>query len=404
MNAFIVPQPIMEHDRVNEILGADWLTQQVEAARNAIKKKVVLHPARMSPAFGWVNHPLVSEAKDGAPESRTPSLDSLEMDLADLGDIKLPSNISDRLKDDHDCSKVAYELRIAAGFARLGYQVTWLTLHNQPHPEFTVSSNDSNLMSVECKKRDESDGYEQDGAVFWKYIQYSLRVKMKNASLNYWVKITGRDFNLEDIDSLVTEIISVIQANEHGQFDSNTGRYHIEYTKLADVGESIPMEVVNMFPRGVFGINAGTQKPDQKIFGPLKNPKLLRLEVIDDLEHRVKGILRNLKTAAHQVIKGLPNLVYLDVNIPEYEKEVEEFGNYLEAARVELAQRHRQISAVVITNIYPALTRNNYLGLRIRTELIEHPNPLVKLPKGLVFPGDDFGTQWLPGIPSVQVS
>ncbi len=402
MDAFVVPQTILKHDRVNEILGADWLTQQVEAIRKATKQKAVLHPSRMSPAFGWTNHPLVSEAKKGE-GSLTPLLDSLEMDLTDMGDTKLPSNIRDRLKDDHDCSKTAYELRIAAGFSRLGYQITWLTPQSQPHPEFTASSTDSNSISVECKKRDKSDGYEQGGEVFWRHLQYSLRVKMEEASLNYWVKITGRDFNLEDIDSLVAEIISVIQSNEYGQFDSSTGHYHTDYTKLSDAGESIPEEIVNMFPRGVIGIDKYTiLKRNNKTM--LKNPKLLRLEITDDPEHRVKGILRNLKTAARQVIEGLPNLVYLDVNIPEYEKEKEEFINYVEAVRLELTQRHRKISAVVITNIYPALTVNDYLGWRIRTELIEHPNPLVKFPKGSVFPGDDFGTQWLPGIPSVQVS
>lgn len=403
MDNFIVPPGITTHKIVHEILGGNWLEQQVEAIRIATRKKASLHPARMSPAFGWGGHPLISEAKKGTSDPRMPLIDSLEMDLMDLAGTKLPSNLGERLKNDHDCSKVAYELRIAAGFCRLGHPIIWISPSNQPRPEFTVFLPDSSLLSVECKKRDKSDGYEQDGAKFWKHLQYGLRVKMEKTSLNYWVKVTGRDFHLEDIDTLVSEIISSLQSNEYGQFESKTEHYHVDYTKLADLGKNISMNIVNMFPRGVFGINMGKQKRNQIMVGPVTDPKLLRLEVIDDPEHRVKGILRNLKIAARQVIKGIPNLVYLDINIPDYNKEQEEFGNFVEAVKLELAQKHRQISAVVLTNIYPSLSLNEYLGWRIRTVLIEHLNPLAKLPRGLKFPGDDIGTQWLPGKPSVRV-
>lgn len=403
MDDFIIPPNVTNHSKIGEVLGKNWLKCQVDKAIAATKRKQTLHPATMSPAFGWITHPLVSEAKKDSQDEKTPLLDSLEIDLTDLAGTRLPSNLGERLKSDHDYSKVAYELRIAAGFCRLGYRVAWVLTSNQPHPEFLVFLNDSSSLSVECKKRDKSDGYEQEGANFWEHFQYKLRVKMKEVSLNYWVKITGRKFKLTDISGLVDEIILKIQSSECGHFDSQLGRYSIEYTKLVDPGESISMDIVNMFPRGVFGINMGEQQRDQLMVGLLKDPKLLRLEVIDDLEHRVKGILRNLKNAAHQVIQGIPNLVYLDINIPNYEEEQKEFGDFIQVVESELAIRHRQISAVIITNIYPALSLNKYLGWRIRTELIEHPKPLVKLPEGMNFPGDNLGTQWMLGEPSLRV-
>lgn len=403
MDNFIVPPITTTHERVHKILGKNWLQEQVKAIRNATRKKTSLHPARMSPAFGWVTHPLVSEAIKGISEPRTPLTDSLETDLIDLESTELPSNLGERLKSDHDCIKVAYELRIAAGFRRLGYPVEWIPPSTQPRPEFIVFVKDSSSISVECKKRDKYDGYEEDGARFWRHLQYSLTIKLEEASLNYWVKVTGRIFHLQDIDTLVSEIISELQSKEQGQFESKAGHYRIEYTKLADPDKSISMDIVNMFPRGVFGINMGKQKRNQIMKGPVINPKLLRLEVVDDPEHRVKGILRNLDTAAHQVIRGIPNLVYIDTNIPEYEKEQQEFGNFVEAIKSEVVHRHRQISAVIVTNIYPALTLDEYLGWRVRTELIEHPDPLVKLPQDILFPGDALGTQWLPGESSVKV-
>lgn len=403
MNHFVVSPVIKSHKRLYGIIGEDWIPTQVESVRSALKQKASLHPSRMTPAFGWGTHPLVSEAKDGTIPRNTTLMDSLEIDLCDLATTKLPCNLSERLKSDHDCRKVAYELRIAAGFCRLGYRIAWIPPSSQRQPEFTVDLSESNRLSVECKKRDSLDGYEQEGGRFWKHLQFTLTKKMQELSLNYWVKITGREFNLNDIDSLISEIISALQSNEYGQFNSTMGNYIIDYTKLANPGKSITMDIVNMFPRGGRGINIGKQNPNQIMKGPLTDPILLRLEIIDDLEHRTKGIVRNLKIAAHQVIKGFPNLVYLDVNIPDYQTEQSEFGVFVAAVKSELSQRHRQISAVVVTNIYPSLSLDECLGWRVRTELIEHPNPIVKLPRGFKFPGDNYDTQWLPGNPSVRV-
>lgn len=398
MNEFIIPPNVSTHRGIDGILGQGWLKHQVDLAREAIKRKQGLHPSTMSPAFGWVSHPLISEAKqDETNGSGTPLLDSLEIDLRHLAGTILPHNLGQRLRDDHDCDKAAYELRIAAGFRCLGHSLVWCPPMKLPHPEFLVLAIDSNVLSVECKKRDASDGYEKEAARFWKHLQYALRKKMEEASLNYWVKISGRDFLLQDIEPLVTEIVSTIKLNKLGQFDSTLGRYHIEYVWIIEHGGSISMEVVNMFPRGVYGINAGRQKRSQVMSGPLTDPKLLRMEFIDFPESRIRGIVRNLKLAAKQVIKGLPNLVYIDVNIGNYEQEQIEFDNMAAAVATELKDRHRQICAVVLTSIFPSLSLDNYLGWRIRTKLIPQPSPIISLPNNILFPGDEIGTRWLPG-------
>lgn len=395
MNEFIVPPVISDHSKINNVLGRDWLKRQVDAALVATKRKQKLHPSTMSPKFGWVDHPLVSEAKQNVvDETRTPILDSLETDLVDLADVPLPSNLSQRLRDDHDFGKTAYELRIAAGFRRLGFSLVWCPPMKQRHPEFLVLTAKSKLVSVECKKRDASDGYERDASAFWKHLQYQLRQRMLAESLNYWVKVSGRNFDLIDLETLVSETISTIQIAESGQFDAVGGRYHVEYTRLADPGGSVDMEVINMFPRGVFGFNTGHGY--RSMVGPVKNPRLLRMEFIDDPEHCVKGIVRNLKNAATQVIRGLSNLVYLDVNIQDYTREQAEFSNMVDAIRKELNTRHRHVSAVILTNIYPAFSLDEYLGWRIKTEFLAQPKPEVCLPEGFIFPGDIGSTRWLP--------
>ena len=80
---------------------------------------------------------------------------------------------------------------------------------------------------------------------------------MSEKSLNYWVKVSGRLFDLADIQPLVSEILSTIETAESGKSTAINGRYHFEFVKLTDSGKSIDMAVVNMFPRGDFGINMG---------------------------------------------------------------------------------------------------------------------------------------------------
>lgn len=398
MNGFLIPTAPQDHNKTDEILGHNWLSNQVDAALEATDKKQTLHPSTMTPAYGWINHPLISELKQHCLNGeRTLLLDSIEQDLRALAETTLPFDLGKRLRDAHDCSKAAYELRIAAGFCQLGYLLVWCPPMKEPHPEFIVSTGNSGLLAAECKKRDASDGYEQEAGRFWKHFQFSLRKKMEAGSLNYWVKVSGREFRLKDIEHLSEEIITAIKVEKNGQFDSDLGRCHIEYTWLAEPRGSIPMEVVKMFPRGVYGINAGKQDKDQIMSGPLTDPKLLRLEFIDDREHRIKGLLRNLNTASKQVKKGILNLIYIDVNISDYEKEQAEFENMKKAIMAELNIRHRHVSAVILTDIYPSISLDENYGWRVRTEFLIQTKPTVGLPDNLRFPGDLADTHWLSG-------
>lgn len=398
MDGFLIPPIPPNHDKIHEILGHNWLRDQVDAALGALKKKQPLHPSTISSAYGWNLHPLVSELKDHLQEGdRTLTLDKIEQDFHALTTTRLPSDIGKRLRDSHDCGKAAYELSIAAGFSRLRYPLVWCPPIDTPHPEFLVSTSTAGLLAVECKKRDASDGYEKEAGRFWHHLQYPLRKKMQAESLNYWVKVSGRELLLKDIEHLTDEIITAIKVNKDGQFDSDTGRYHIEYTWLVEPGGSIPMEVVNLFPRGLYGINIMKQQRSQIMSGPATNPKLLRLEFIDDQGQRIKGLLRNLNVASKQVIKGILNLIYIDVNISDWEQEQAEFENMKQAILGELNIRHRHVSAVVLTDIYPSISADDNYGWRVRTELIAQPKPTVRLPDSLRFPGDSADSHWLSG-------
>lgn len=392
MDQYVIPPVVSDHPKVHELVGRNWIERRVEAALDSAKRKQHLHPSTMSPACGWIVHPLLAEAKQ---KGRTPISDSLELDLRDLDDVPLPQNLGKRLRDDHDFHKATYEIRIAAGFRRLGFRPVWCSTMKQRRPEFLVLMGGREIMSVECKKRDVQDGYEKDAGVFWKHLQYQLRQRMSAHSLNYWVKVSGAKFEIADVNVLVLEIISSIRQRDCGQFNAVHGRYRVEYLRLTEPNGSVIAEVIDMFPRGHMGINAG--QLSRSMVGSIKNPKLLRMELIDDPQRRLKGIVRNLKNAAKQMIHGLPYLVYLDVNIPNFEQERAEFDGLAEAISHELHMRYRHVSAVILTNIYPALSLNGYLGWRVRTECVLQPKPTAPILRELVFPGDMPGTAWLPG-------
>lgn len=79
-----------------------------------------------------------------------------------------------------------------------------------------------------------------------------------------------------------------------------------------------------------------------------------------------------------------------DLTLPNFQSFVER--------RKELGERHRHVTAVILTNIYPALSLDEQVGFRVRTELVMQPKPIVCLPRELRFPGDEVGTRWLPGV------
>jgi len=91
------------------------------------------------------------------------------------------------------------------------------------------------------------------------------------------------------------------------------------------------------------------------------------------------------------------NKKYIDVNISNWEQEQAEFENMKQAILSELKIRHRHVSAVVLTNVYPSRSLDEAYGWRVRTELIAQPKPTVGLPGGLKFPGDLVDTPWLSG-------
>jgi len=70
---------------------------------------------------------------------------------------------------------------------------------------------------------------------------------MSEKSLKYWVKVSGRLFDLADIQPLVSEILSTIETTESGKSTAINGRYHFEFVKLTDSGKSIDMAVLTCF-------------------------------------------------------------------------------------------------------------------------------------------------------------
>jgi hypothetical protein len=406
MDGHIILPEVQEHKLVKQLMGASWLDEKIDRATKSLKIRNKLHPGTMGQTFKTIDHPLVYEEfnrirsqgnKKTFLGTETPIADYLEIDLMALSKTSLPEGLANRLREDDSYESSRYELQIAAGFIRLGFKLTWLDYSTGKHPEFLAQPPTGEIMAVECKHRSSKDGYEEDASNFWKHFQFELHKQMENESLNYWVKLTGREFYLSDHIPLIQQIIATIKGNALGNFQFMGDRYTVHYQKLAEQGNSISTEVVNMYPEGVYGINAGQYNKDQVGIGPLYNPKLIRMELIDDPEHRIAGIKRVVKQAAKQLEDGYINLVYIDVNLPDYNQEQKEMPHMVEAVSSELHDRHKNITAAVISNIYPVLSLDYYIGYRVCTNSVSHPSPTMKIPESCIFPGDVKNTFWIPG-------
>lgn len=400
-----------DHVNVHTQLGHGWLQRKVTDAVETMRRRNDLSPNMLGLTSGKTAHPLVSElysaasSSSGAP-SETPLLDLLEADLFDLGQT-LPVDLRQRLRLDAEAMKVMYELHIAAGFKRLGHTLSWLPDRGQKRPEMIVSVRPSFSISVECKRRDSRDGYRAEADRFWKHFQYRLRKRMDEVQLNYWVKISAAEFRLGEVDRVVKASIEAMSLSANGSVDLMSGKYRLDFARLADPGGSVPCEIFALFPRGVFGLNVGESQRYQLTIprnpgdnfaqGPVTNPKLLRLELMDNSSRRIEGVLRNLRNSSKQVRLGLPSLVYVETSLDNYEKECAEFEGMVSAVKSELDKAHTRVSAVVLTSIYPSFSMDGYLAWRVRAEFISQPRPKHPLPPDLQFPGDPRGSRWIPG-------
>lgn len=411
MKSLVFLPTISEHPHVQSVLGNRWLERQVAAAGEAMRRRSNLSPSMMGMTTAKLAHPLVSELYEAAkPDSSaanlTPLLDLLELDLSTLGQ-SLPGGLQDRLRLDEESSKAMYELHIGAGLARLDHDLSWLPDKGQKRPELIVNHHSEDALSVECKKRDPQDGYEQSADQFWKHFYYDMQKRMDDDRLNYWVKVTAQEFRLGDVDRIVKEAASAMRSNPAGSTAVPDNRYQIDYLRLADPGGSIPSGILSLFPRGIYGANGGRGPRNQMRvprflrdpFFPdtITDPKALRLELIDDPTRRIRGILRNLKNASRQVRLGLSSIVYIDTNLGLPGRASDEFDEIAVAVGKDLQKAHTRVSAVILTDIRPSWSSDGRLGWWVQAKFIPQPRPQHPLPTEIRVPGDESGSRWFPG-------
>lgn len=411
MKAIFTPASLADHPIVYAAIGDEWLKRRITVAIEGRRRRNDLSPSAMGMSFGKLVHPLIAESyeavnSDADVAAETPLLDLLELDINDLGNA-VPSDLGQRLRLEDQATKIMYELHIGAGFVRLGHEIRWLPDRGEKRPEMIVDTDSLTALSVECKKRDAADGYEQAASQFWNHFQHALRQRMDDSMLNLWAKVTSSGFALGDVDRVVKAAVTAMCSNDGGSIEVMDGRYKVDYVRLAAPGGSIPSELLEIFPRQVYGVNAGMVTPSQVrkprypgdafATGPIKDPKVLRLELVDDPAHRITGVLRNLKSASKQVLLGLPGIVYIDANLGNYQRETAEFDGIVARVRDEMQKAHTRISAVVLTDIYPSRTMDSKLRWWVRSEFIPQSRPQYPLPASLRFPGDESGSRWIRG-------
>lgn len=406
-----LPQLRDDHPTVRSLVGTDWLERKVAAAGLAAQRQRGLSPSDQGATFARLANPLVGELHGastgrGAARGETPYLDMLEFNLRALGS-SVPLHTQRRLRLDEDASKLMYELMVAAGFASSGHLLTWLPDRGSKRPEMLVGPEATPVLSVECKKRDAEDGYEKEASRFWAHFQHELLPAMGERHLNYAVRVSGPNFRMGDYRRCVQEALAAMEGSSSGRAELLSGRYQIEFARLAEEGGSIPSEVIDLFPRGVYGINAGEVPPDRLSLpripgdrfaeGAVLNPRVVRLALNDDPDRRVKGVLRNLKAAAQQVTRDLPGLAYIDVNLEDPDREEAEFEGIVAAVNAALRGAYTRLSGVVLTSIRPATTVDDQLCWWAHTEFITQERAVNPIPVGFRFPGDNGAHQWFPG-------
>jgi hypothetical protein len=270
-----------------------------------------------------------------------------------------PDNLMNRLRSNHDFDKAVHEVRIAAGFSLLGHRIYWVPTASDRTPEFAVLIPGDRPVAVECKKRDAVGGVGIAADRLWLTFTDLMNRAMTPAKLNYCLTVTSGQFNSGDAQALVAEIVLNLRGQSDGSFESAVGPYRVDFVCLCAAGEKIDAEVVDIFPRGTFGVNSGDRRrdlvssapdADPRLMGPITDPKMIRLEVIDDAGQKSKTDLRLLKDASDQVGDATPSVTFLDVNLSNYETEMDEYDGILESVTNEVINGRSNASATVLVN------------------------------------------------------
>lgn len=355
------------HKTLDYFFGEKWIVNQLAKVKTSgyddmnpmNLAKLRLHP--VTQAIHDTQHKLaVSEARGYSDIviGHSEALQSiLHNNLTILEPLLDRKDINKRLTDINEFPKVEYELAIAAGYKRMGTQVKFIERTAAKRTgEFHVKNDVNNQVLVECKKKDLTSPKEKKISAWWEEFQHLMtqHLKKKNQFWGIQVDIPA-DADRQETHKLVSFIGELVSEEVEGESTLSQGKYKVLTEKFGPDGEPVSISDVDNFGNeSDFGVVISNHKAKDVSSPLVYNPIKICAKVPSGLHNKKpESIIATLKDAYGQLDDELPNIIYVDVNVPSMK--IEKLPGILQSIADMVAKKLgadlSKISAVVLTNI-----------------------------------------------------
>lgn len=293
------------------------------------------------------------------------------------------SEIQRRLRDKDEFPKVEYELAIAAGYSRMGYEPYFIPRSMEKRTgEFYVSDKSGNTILVECKKKDIKSPIEQKITSWWEEFQHLVTKKLKAGKKSYGVAIylpTNPERN--ETCEIADEVETLVNRGFEGEI-LFLGKYKVRLEKIIsrEQHESFSDDASLGMSRILFNKENGVVSESMKITGIFPH---------DFIDEKVKSIISTLGDAYGQLEEDKPNVVYVDINVASMTPERSSAIMTMLPSEIQkkFDRDYSKISAVVLTNL-KLLGHSEIMGFHADEHVVYNENAKQKLPKGFSLYGD----------------
>jgi len=286
-------------------------------------------------------------------------------------------------KDFREQDKIFYEMVIAGQYLAQGHNVKFIETSTEKSPDILIDDN----VEIECKSKDAIHPYYRKYQDAWDIVTRIVPEWMDNERVNYLIYIVFyKEISVSSIRLIKDKLHEIICEKKEGVFKIDDDKVSIRAKIMLpyDLKTDKPMTAEN-FPEIM---NAKPNIADTDFMQPLFNLSITnegkiiqwnnRYLAMKIPTHPTRNIISNVKTAANQVNRLLPGVIYIDISYVNRKMKIDDL-NKLEEQLDSFLRQNPAVNAVVITDTYKT-GREGAVEIKNGLWVVHNPVTKHKLP------------------------
>lgn len=299
-------------------------------------------------------------------------------------------------KDLRQQDKVFYEMMVAGQYLAQGHMVKFIETSIKKSPDILIDEN----VEIECKSKDAIHPYYRKYQDVFDTVTRIVPEWMHNERVNYLIYIVFyKEISVSSIKLIKDKLHEIICEKKEGIFKIDYDKISIKAKILLpyDLKTDKPMtaenypEIMNAIPNisetdfmqslsNLYLTNEGKIIKWNYRYLAMKIPK-----------HPTRSIISNAKTAANQVNRLLPGVIYIDISYLNQKMKIDDLNKLGE--QLDSFLRHNPaVNAVVITDTYKT-GREGAVEIKNGLWVVRNTLPTHKLPETFRIPFEEVSSK-----------